>query len=831
VSEPLFSAVDHEPVKGGVFAEVAVPLFVRQTYTYRLPGALAERARPGCRVFVPFGKKIVTGYVVALHAELDQEVDPASIRDVEELLDEEPVVTEDILRLTQWVADYYYAPWGECLRAALPAGLAASSEQYLTITERGRAALAGVDARRRATSVYKALERVSAAGTMRARDLRDELPAARASAVARELERQGLVTASQRLGEERVRPKVQNAVRLLDASDRATDKPSDAQRRALDALARAGGALTLSALVEEAGISPSVVRTLEKRGRVEVFAREVRRDPLAHVRTAGASHLELTPAQQGALDRIADAMRSGAYRAFLVHGVTGSGKTEVYIRAMESTLAEGRTALMLVPEINLTPVFSRRLAAHFGDAVAILHSELSDGERLDEWRRIRRGDARVVIGTRSAVFAPLEGLGLVVVDEEHESSYKQEETPRYHGRDTAVYRAREAKAVVLLGSATPSLETYHNAHNGKYEYIRLAERVGGRPLAAVETIDMREVFRATGKQQPLAPQFVEAIRETHARGEQTIVLLNRRGYSSFLLCRGCGLAVQCPSCDVTLTYHRARSRLVCHYCNHQAPVPTACPGCGGIYIYYVGEGTEQLEARLHELFPALRIARLDRDTASRKGTYERVLGQFAAGEIDVLVGTQMVAKGHDFPNVTLVGVVSVDTGLGMPDFRAAERTFQLLTQVAGRAGRGDRPGRVLIQTYHPEHYALLHAGEQDYEGFYEREVRFRRALSYPPFTTLINCLIQDEDLTKAKGYAAEVARALVGAAAGKEMRVLGPAPAPLARIKDRHRWQVLVKARSRPEARDVLDLALARVEAAGVSSRALTIEVDPINLM
>jgi len=537
VSEPLFSVT---PEQSPLFAEVAVPLFVRQTYTYRIPSGLAARTKPGCRVFVPFGRKIVTGYVVALHTETDQELDPHSIKDVEELLDDEPVITDEILRLTQWVADYYYAPWGECLRAALPAGLATSSEPYLTITERGRIALAGVDARRRASTIYKALERVAAAGTLRARDLRDEMTPARASAISRELERQGFVLVSQRVGEERVRPKKQNAVRLVAG---ATDvaKISEAQRRVLDRLEAAPTPIPFSTLLAEAEISPSVIRTLEKRGRVEVFSQEVRRDPLAHVAIERSSLLELTDAQRGALDQIEHAVKARDYKAFLLHGVTGSGKTEIYIRAMHATLEEGRSALMLVPEINLTPVFSRRLAQHFGSAVAILHSELSDGERLDEWRRIRRGEARVVIGTRSAVFAPLDDVGLIVVDEEHETSYKQEETPRYHGRDTAVYRARESKSVVVLGSATPSLETFHNAHNGKYDYIRLAERIGGRSLATVETVDMREVFRASGKQEIIAPQFVAAIGETHARGEQSIVLLNRRGYSSFLICRSCGL--------------------------------------------------------------------------------------------------------------------------------------------------------------------------------------------------------------------------------------------------------------------------------------------------
>jgi primosomal protein N' (replication factor Y) len=830
VSESLFAEANVQPV----FAEVAVPLYVRQTYTYRLPAVLAERAQPGCRVLVPFGKKIVTGYVVALHEALDEALSAEEIKDVEELVDEEPILTAEILRLTHWIADYYYAPWGECLRAALPAGLATSSEAYLTLTERGRAALAVADARRRASALYVALARVAKAGTLRARDLRDGGTVARAAALARELDRKGWARIEQRAGEERVRPKLRKAVRLRTAPNEGGDtggRTTDAQRRALDELERRGGLSPFSALVEAAEVSASVVRTLEKRGLVEVFAEQVRRDPLADIKVPEIDLLELTGAQNEALDRVLEAVGSGTYRAFLLHGVTGSGKTEVYIRAMRAALERGKSALMLVPEINLTPVFSRRLVAHFGDAVAILHSELSDGERLDEWRRIRAGEARVVIGTRSAVFAPLENLGLIVVDEEHETSYKQEETPRYHGRDTAIYRAREAGAVVILGSATPALETFHNAHSGKYGYMRIEKRIGDRSLARVETIDMREAFHEAGKQQLFAPALLEGIRETHARGEQTIVLLNRRGFSSFLICRSCGEAVQCPNCDVTLTYHRSQARLICHYCNHQASVPSACPGCLGPYIYYIGEGTEQLEERLGEQFPDLRIARLDRDTARRRGTYDRVITQFAAGEIDVLVGTQMVAKGHDFPNVTLVGVVSVDAGLAMPDFRSAERTFQLLTQVAGRAGRGDQPGRVLIQTYHPDHYALLHAGEQDYEGFYNREIRFRRAMSYPPFATLINCLVQDKELTRAKSYASELARALTAAAVGRDLRVLGPAPAPLARLKDKHRWQVLIKARSRPEARDALDIALARVEAAGVPARALSIEVDPVSLM
>jgi primosomal protein N' (replication factor Y) len=511
--------------------------------------------------------------------------------------------------------------------------------------------------------------------------------------------------------------------------------------------------------------------------------------------------------------------------------VTGSGKTEVYIRAMQATLKSGKSALMLVPEISLTPMFSRRLEEHFGDEVAILHSALSDGERLDEWNRIRLGDARVVIGTRSAVFAPLQNLGLVVVDEEHETSYKQDETPRYHGRDTAIMRALKADAVVILGSATPSIESYHNAHQEKYTYCRMAERIGVRGLADVEIVDMREVFKRHGKQQFISDELKQGLFDTRSRGQQAMVLLNRRGFSAFLLCRSCGNAVQCPNCDVTLTYHRNAQRLVCHYCNHQRGIPPKCPVCDGEFIYYVGEGTEQLEAVIKEAYPAMTVARLDRDTTRKRGAYEKIISEFASGQIDVLVGTQMIAKGHDFPNVTLVGVVSVDAGLAMPDFRAAERTFQLLTQVAGRAGRGDIKGRVLIQTYHPLHYALQHACKQDYEGFYQEEIQFRRSMFYPPFTALINVLVRNADYGKAQGMAAEMARLIRNASDDRYLRILGPAPAPLTRLRGEYRMQVLIKGPNRSSVRRTLDIAMQTAIAAGHDMKQVMVEVDPINLM
>jgi primosomal protein N' (replication factor Y) (superfamily II helicase) len=838
-----------------MFADVAVPVAVRQTFTYRLPGDMASRAKTGCRVLVPFGKKLLTAFIVDLSETPQGEVDESDIREVEELLDETPIITPEILELTKWVSDYYFAPWGECLRAALPAGATSISEQVLSLTEAGRRTLADYQI---APAKLELLQLLAGSDFVETKQVERNFSRPRPGDLIRQLARGGLITVSQRIADAQLKPKLQNVVRLTAEPALVSEQPSaagplhlssksrkepksssqpadrrlnDKQLRVIETLKSQTGEIPFSDLLEAADVSASVVRTLEKRGAVEVFPREVRRDPLAHIRSEDTQQVTLNAEQQRALDQIIEKLAERQYSTFLLHGITGSGKTEIYIRAMREAVLKGLTALMLVPEISLTPVFSRRLRMQFGESIAILHSSLSEGERTDEWRRIKNGLARIVIGTRSAVFAPLENLGVVIIDEEHDSSYKQEETPRYHGRDTAIVRALRVGAVVVLGSATPSIESFHNAHSGKYIYLRLHSRFGNRELAGVETVDMREVFKRHGKAQTLSDELKTAITETFARKEQSMILLNRRGFSSFLLCRSCGLAIHCPNCDVTLTYHRYNSSLQCHYCNYIRPVPRVCDACEGEYIHYVGLGTEQLESNLKELFPEMTIARLDRDTTRRRGSLEQILMEFAEGGIDLLVGTQMIAKGHDFHNVTLVGVVSVDVGLGLPDFRAAERTFQLLTQVAGRAGRGDRPGRVLIQTYHPEHYSLLCAKEQNYEEFYRREIVFRRTMYYPPFSALINVLIHDKDYDRANTAAAEFARELRLAALESGIRVLGPAPAAISRIKNEYRFQVLIKAQSRVRAREALEVAMDRVTSAGHNPRSISIEVDPVNLM
>ena len=524
---------------------------------------------------------------------------------------------------------------------------------------------------------------------------------------------------------------------------------SAAEKKVREVLTTANVPLPIGFLLEKAKVSRTVIQRLEKKGRILTWEEPLTpdEDPWDTDFTPPAN--VLNPEQQVALGEIWRWLVAGKFAAGLLHGVTGSGKTEVYLGAIEAALSRGKSAIVLVPEIALTLWVGRLVRARFGEGVAILHSGLPDIERAREWWRVRNGQARVVVGTRSAVFAPVENLGLIIVDEEQESSYKQEETPRYHGRDTAVYRARLENAVVLLGSATPSLETYHNARAGKYQLLELASRVANRPLADVRIVDLREEFRTQHRAAPVSEKLREAIALRLEEGTQAMVLINRRGYSWSLLCRGCGAFVQCQNCSIALTYHKGRQLLQCHYCNYSLRPPKQCPKCNGEYMYFVGDGAERVEEYLREQFPNARIARLDRDTVRTKREFQQVLGAFAKGEIDVLVGTQMVAKGHDFQRVTLVGVVAADLALGRPDFRAAERTFQLLTQVAGRAGRGELSGEVLVETYYPEHYAIQLAARQDFISFYEKEAHFRRMLHYPPFTALANVIVRDKKVENA----------------------------------------------------------------------------------
>lgn len=783
---------------------VAVPLPFQAPFTYRLPEGI-ERPEAGCRVTVPFGQRQVVGVVVG------SATDPkggVKVRDVTSVLDEAPLVPRPLLDLAAWMADHYLAPPGECYRLVMaPAGVRAS---------RSVVRLVRPGAEPDDPVVQALLDKPLRLSTLARRLGRDpQAPVSR-------LRKAGVVAVEQALDAPGFRER-QVAV-LVEEGATAT---GSAQREALTRLKAAGGRAAVAELAQGAPSVRGAVTRLAEKGLVRLEQEREIRTPSALPAVPGAEAVEPTEDQAAALQPLLEAALSGEGGPFLLHGVTGSGKTEVYFRTIETLLERGRGALVLVPEIGLTPLLVRAASARFGSTVSVLHSELSAGERHDQWWRIRDGDARVVVGARSAVFAPVADLGLIVVDEEHDGAYKQDETPRYHGRDVAVMRGHLEGCPVLLGSATPSVESHTNAQKGKYVGLSLPRRIGARRLPRVEVVDRRQMIKAGGDP-ILGPVLREALSHRLERGEQSLVLLNRRGYATSLLCRECGEQAECPNCSVSLTLHRGGSRAVCHYCGHDTRAPAACTACKGAYLRLTGYGTEKVHEAVRSALPDARVERLDRDRASRRGVLAQILSRFEAGEIDVLVGTQMIAKGHDFPKVTLVGVVDADVGLGLPDFRSAERTFQLLTQVAGRAGRGDVPGEVILQSHLPDHYALGFACAQDYAGFYEREMEFRRTMVYPPTVALVNVIVRAAQAAAGANEADHLARRLRQASAGK-FRVLGPAHAPLARIKKEHRFQILLKGH-RPAMREAVREAL--VERHGAQRwPGIVVDVDPLTVM
>jgi primosomal protein N' (replication factor Y) len=609
----------------------------------------------------------------------------------------------------------------------------------------------------------------------------------------------------------------------------AEGKLNDNQRRLIEMLAASGGQVPVQTL-QALEVPRTTLSTLVKRGLVEMIE-----EPAAFAVSHGKPRsspfaFDFNAAQQAALKRLRDAVEARKFSGILLHGVTGSGKTAVYLAGMRAVLEAGRSAILLVPEIGLTPAVAADLHQIFGDEVAILHSALSDKERAQQWHRIKSGDARMVVGTRSAVFAPVADLALIIVDEEHDSSYKQEETPRYHARDIAVMRAKMANAVVVLGSATPSLESYFNAKRNKYALVELPDRVEQRPLPEVEIIDMRQEFQETGHEQVISRKLAAEIEERFDRKEQVMILLNRRGYSPVVLCRTCGKTLECQNCAIALTHHKREHKMVCHYCGFTAPVPKACVHCGSEYVYFLGTGSEKLEELLHGMFPQARIARLDRDTVRGHEDFERTLNALSEGELDLLVGTQMIAKGHDIHGVTLVGVVGADSALGLPDFRAAERTFQLLTQVAGRAGRGQSPGKVILQTYFQDHYAVQYAARHDFAGFYDKELRFRSWMHYPPYSALANVIIRSNQLDEALQWSGTLGK-WFEQNRHEAVRVLGPAAAPILRLKRDYRYHFVLKSPSREKLNSTLRAMLAYATARKIPRTQVIVDVDALWLM
>ncbi len=751
-----------------MFVQVAVPVPTLDLLTYCVPDGV-EPPAVGARVVVPLGSRWVTGIVVERGATAP--ADCAAIKPIRQALDQTSFVPADVVSLARWTAEYYAGGVGEAITAVLPPKTrgdrvdAHKSRRVVTVTAAGIEALA------------------------------------------------------------------------------SSEGASTATKKQREVLAIVGGVPDGVATADLAarGFSADVVGRLLRDGLLLAHRQQVDRDPFNVKKNENCSGrfmsdsikstravYQLTEEQAAAVARLRALSESGAFRVALLHGVTGSGKTEIYLRLSAAVRERGRSVLMLVPEIALTPAMASEFRQAFGDRVAVQHSGLSDGERHDQWQRIRRGDVDIVVGTRSAVFAPIDRLGLIIVDEEHDASYKQDESPRYNGRDVAIVRGQRAGALVLLGSATPSMESYHHAMSGKYERVVLSRRVLDRPLPTVRIVDMREEYAADGPDVVLSRALVEGLRAQVERREQALVLLNRRGFATSVFCRQCAGTIDCPNCSVSLVVHgegQAR-RARCHYCNYTARVPSACPACAAPYLEQAGFGTERVEAEVKKVCPAARVARIDRDAIRKRDALTGLLSRFRDGEIDVLVGTQMIAKGHDFPRVTLVGVVSADVGLGMADFRASERTFQLLTQVAGRAGRGEAPGEAIVQTIYPQHYSIQLACRQDYPAFYERELVFRRAMRYPPFSSILNTVVRSRTFAGAMDDAEAIVQRV--RQLDDRLRVLGPAPAPIGRVRGEYRVQLLVKGTNRTRMREAV---VGAVRGRADLARRTTIDVDPLSVL
>jgi primosomal protein N' (replication factor Y) (superfamily II helicase) len=819
------------------FCDVVLPVPLDRAFTYKLK---AEDDPPvGGRVVVPFRQEKLIGVVTRLH----DEAPPVEARLIESVLDQVPILNAELMELAAWIAQYYLAPLGEVLRSMLPLMAEVRRTVSYRISDTGQTILfegsqQGSSRRSRLTAddqniEYTVLNYLSDGQPAKSGTLRNATGAT-VELLTNMLRKKWLLRETEAAPRD-ARRLVRFAVLVADARP---PKLNENQLAILAELAGAGGSLPIPVL-RRLEIPSTTLQTLVKRGLVSIEER-----PAAfHLSAAAGPQTQhvLNAEQQVALEKITAELDGEKFGACLVHGVTGSGKTAVYLAAMQRARLAGRSAILLVPEIGLTPAMAAQLHGTFGDNVALLHSALTPDERAEQWYRIRRGEARIVVGTRSAIFAPAENLGLIIVDEEHDLSYKQEEIPRYHARDVAVMRAKIVGATVVLGSATPSLESWRNAEAGKYALIEMKERVNHRPLPVVDLVDMRLEFQETGQESIFSRVLLERAKAAIDRGEQAIILLNRRGYSFAVLCRACGEKMQCENCAIALTHHKpiipgetvaspAGQRLKCHYCGYVKTVPKRCPKCESEHLFYLGAGSQQGEERLQELFPHARIGRMDRDTVRNRFDMEHLLARLHSGEINLLVGTQMIAKGHDIHGVTFVGVVGADHALGLPDFRAAERVFQLLTQVSGRAGRGELPGNVLVQSYYPEHYAIQCAAAHDFRTFVKKEMQYRKWMHYPPHAVLANIIVQGPRLEEAAAWATSLGKCFA-AMQLDQVRVLGPASAPIVRIKRIYRFHLLLKASQRQALARTLRAGLAQAEAIGIPRRNLIVDVDAVNLM
>ncbi|MBC2017434.1 primosomal protein N' [Listeria seeligeri] len=782
---------------------------VDRPFDYFIPEDLEELIRPGMRVSVPFGNRKIQGFVT----ELGETEENPKLKGIDGVMDLAPVLNEELMELGDWLAEDTLSFRVSAYQAMLPAALRAKYEKYFLRLDEENTELEQL------FEGYETLDWKVA----EARNLLKSLG---------KWVREGSVEVVYQVKNKTTNKKIRmiNCLKspheLMELIENMP-KNAKAQTRVLAFFqVFEGTEISVAELKKQAETSEATIKKLAEQGIISIQEKIVSRDPYKHHHFEKSEALTLLPDQQTACEKIIEAKKQ---ETFLIHGVTGSGKTEIYLQTIEAKLKEGKEAIVLVPEISLTPQMVERFKSRFGSEVAVLHSALSSGEKYDEWRKIERKEARVVVGARSAVFAPFENLGIIIIDEEHEASYKQEDNPRYHARDVAIWRAMKYQCPVVLGSATPSLESFARAKKGVYTLIELPSRVNDRAMPEVNVVDMREELRKENRTE-FSTKLLEKIKDRIAKKEQTVLMLNRRGYSSFVMCRDCGYVVECPNCDISQTYHQASNKMKCHYCGHEEAVPKKCPSCEGEHIRYFGTGTQKVEESLTKLIPEARVIRMDVDTTRTKGAHEKLLRSFRNHEADILLGTQMIAKGLDFPDITLVGVLNADTMLHLPDFRASERTFQLLTQVSGRAGRHERTGEVVVQSYNPEHYSIEFAKKHDFIGFYHHEMQLRKMGAYPPFYYLTMINVSDENEMKAIRTIQEMVNFLRGKL-GPEAVILGPVPSTIARIKNKYRYQCIIKYKIEPNLKQELKTLITHYQKDQQKGLTINIDVQPYVLM
>jgi primosomal protein N' (replication factor Y) len=802
--------------------EVAVGLPVFKTFHYRIPEKMIGSLQIGMRVLVPFKGRKVTGFSIDLLDQPPKGVEE-KLREVEDLLDEAPLIDPQMLRFYRWISDYYLYPLGEVIKAGLPPGLHLRSELILSLTQEGMESLTQGGLEPIKEKVFKEIGRCGKVSLKKMLKLflgevsRSQLFS---------LKRKGFLNIEAGIEGKEVKPKFERVVQYQGGE---SPQPISKKQAEILKWVKEKGEISYSELSKRFKSPSKPIQSLQAKGFLSLSRREVCRDLSVRSELKPYPKPEPTSDQEAILGEILKGIRSKRFSPFLIYGVTGSGKTEIYIRAIEEVLIQGQEAIVLVPEISLTPQLLSRFIDRFGENLALLHSGLGRGERYDQWRRIWKGEVKIAMGARSAIFAPFKNVGIIVVDEEHDPSYKQEEKLKYHARDVAVVRAKQVEATLLLGSATPSLESFYNAEKGKFRLLNLPERIKGKPLPRVEVVDVRKEGGL------LSEKLRAGLQKNIEDKKQSLLFLNRRGFANFILCPDCGLTFKCPNCSVTLTYHLRDRSLRCHYCDYRIQAPGDCPKCEGHRLQGMGVGTERLEQEIRSLFPEAQVGRMDHDTTSRRRSHLQILKRLESGSIDILVGTQMIVKGHDFPNVTFVGVVSADTSLHFPDFRSSERTFQLLTQVAGRAGRGEVFGEVVIQTFNPDHYSILRAKDHDYIGFYQEEIQFRKALEYPPFSRFVNFRLVGNSEKRTKGMAEEmgkIGQSLLKKGYRKGIEILGPSTAPFAKMRGKFRWQMLAKGKS-PQllhqfAKELASRMETPLKGKGVN---LDIDVDPVFIL